>query len=287
MSERKVLNKYFPPDFDPAKIPRRSLGKEIQHKVRLMTPFSMRCNTCGDYIYKGKKFNARKERAAGEDYLGLQIWRFYIRCPRCSAEITFKTDPKNTDYVAELGAQRNFEPWRDEEFANEELRNEKKLEEEYNPMRALENRTTDSKREMDILDSLDEIRTKNAMNERVSSNDVLQKLQRESAEEILEAERRLQDEDDQLAKQIFQSEDGAIIRRVVEENSSRVSLIKSISFSNTKPVKKKDLKKSFGIVRKRESTNVDAVFEDKKRIKIPNMEIIPKLPIATYESDDE
>jgi Saf4/Yju2 protein len=30
----------------------------------------------------------------------------------CSAEITFKTDPKNTDYSAEHGASRNFERWR-------------------------------------------------------------------------------------------------------------------------------------------------------------------------------
>ena len=43
MSERKVLNKYFPPDFDPAKIPRRKMGKDKQQVVRLMAPFSMRC----------------------------------------------------------------------------------------------------------------------------------------------------------------------------------------------------------------------------------------------------
>lgn len=57
MAERKVLNKYFPPDFDPSKIPRRKIEKEAQQKVRLMTPFSMRCSTCGEYIGKGKKFN--------------------------------------------------------------------------------------------------------------------------------------------------------------------------------------------------------------------------------------
>lgn len=75
MSERKVLNKYFPPDFDPTKIPRKKASKQEQHKVRLMAPFSMQCNTCGDYIYKGKKFNARKERADGENYLGIQVCR--------------------------------------------------------------------------------------------------------------------------------------------------------------------------------------------------------------------
>ena len=38
-------------------------------------------------------------KVEGEDYLGIEIFRFYIKCPRCSNSITFKTDPKNTDYV--------------------------------------------------------------------------------------------------------------------------------------------------------------------------------------------
>lgn len=49
-----------------------------------------RCKTCGEYIYKGKKFNARKETVQNEAYLGLPIFRFYIKCTRCLAEITFK-----------------------------------------------------------------------------------------------------------------------------------------------------------------------------------------------------
>ncbi|CAG8782944.1 9851_t:CDS:2, partial [Gigaspora margarita] len=146
-------------------IPRRKQAKDAQHKVRLMTPYAMRCETCGEYIYKGKKFNARKETVEGETYLSIKIFRFYIKCPRCSAEITFKTDPRNTDYIAEHGASRNFEPWREERIAGEESKLQKELEEENNPMKALENRTIDSKREMDILDALDEIRTRNARNE--------------------------------------------------------------------------------------------------------------------------
>lgn len=55
------------------------LPKNRQYTVRLMAPFNMRCKTCGEYIYKGKKFNARKEDVENEDYLGIRIYRFYIK----------------------------------------------------------------------------------------------------------------------------------------------------------------------------------------------------------------
>ncbi|KAF5373104.1 hypothetical protein D9758_001732 [Tetrapyrgos nigripes] len=205
MSERKVLNKYFPPDFDPDLIPRRKQPRNSQQVVRLMAPFSMRCNTCGEYIYKGKKFNARKETVEGEDYYGIKIFRFYIKCTLCSAEITFKTDPKNTDYAAEHGASRNFEPWREEQAVEEEDRLAKLEEEENNPMKALENRTTDSKREMDILDALQDIRARNARNERVGNSvDLLERIGMEEIanEEDLE-KKKLEEEDEKLVREVF------------------------------------------------------------------------------------
>ena len=164
-----------------------------------------RCNTCGEYIYKGKKFNARKETVEGETYYGIKIFRFYIKCPLCSAEITFKTDPKNTDYASEHGASRNFEPWRDEAAAEEEDKLARLEEEENNPMKALENRTLDSKREMDVLDALQDIRARNARNERVAvSSDILDKLARDEVEREEAAARQLEDEEDErLVREVF------------------------------------------------------------------------------------
>ena len=54
-------------------------------------------------MYKGTKFNCKKEDVAGEAYLGMQIFRFYMRCRKCSAEITYKTDLQNMDYTVEQG----------------------------------------------------------------------------------------------------------------------------------------------------------------------------------------
>uniref|UniRef100_A0A1A7X2D1 Splicing factor YJU2 n=1 Tax=Iconisemion striatum TaxID=60296 RepID=A0A1A7X2D1_9TELE len=161
MSERKVLNKYYPPDFDPSKIPKLKLPKDRQYVVRLMAPFNMRCKTCGEYIYKGKKFNARKETVQNEHYMGLPIFRFYIKCTRCLAEITFKTDPENTDYAMEHGATRNFQAEKLIEEEEKRIQQEREDEELNNPMKVLENRTKDSKMEMEVLENLQELKELN------------------------------------------------------------------------------------------------------------------------------
>jgi len=206
MGERKVLNKYYPPDFDPSKIPKKKRSKNDQVKVRMMLPMSIRCNTCGEYLYRGKKFNSRKETVTGEEYLGIKIFRFYIKCTRCSAELTIKTDPKNSDYQCEFGASRNFEPWRENAKVIEDAKGQREQEELGDAMKALENRTTDSKVEMDILDALDEIRSLNA---RQSKMDPLEVLIAKQAEEEAE-EQRLNEEDEELVKVAF----GGTVKRI-------------------------------------------------------------------------
>ncbi|ETV87697.1 hypothetical protein H257_01180 [Aphanomyces astaci] len=176
MGERKVLNKYFPPDFDPRLIPRRKIPKNKQIEVRMMLPFSIQCNACGEFMYQGKKFNSRKEDVMDEDYFGVKIFRFYIRCSMCSNEITFKTDPKNGDYATEHGCKRNFEQWREREADEAAILKEREEEEKGDSMKALENRTLDSKREMDIIDALDEIKAINQRHAKVDTDAILTKF---------------------------------------------------------------------------------------------------------------
>ena len=139
MGERKVLNKYYPPDFDPAKLPR---GKRPDHnsmKVRMMLPMSVQCKTCGTFMYKGTKFNMKKEDCQNETYLGIQIFRFYFRCSACAAEITMKTDPQNADSNMEIGATRNYEPWREKEQVTALTKAQREEEERGNAMKVERN----------------------------------------------------------------------------------------------------------------------------------------------------
>ncbi|KAI8957145.1 DUF572-domain-containing protein [Daldinia sp. FL1419] len=152
MSERKVLTKYYPPDFDPSQIKRvkgpKNAGPKVQ-TVRLAAP-----------LYVLFFFNARKETPLDEKYLGIQIFS------------TLKLD--STSDACESGAKRSTEPWRigRDETDEERLDRLEKEEEERNAMVELEAKTVDAKREMAVADALDEIRTRNARLERANQEGV-------------------------------------------------------------------------------------------------------------------
>lgn len=163
MGERKVLNKYIPADFDPSLVPRTKKPKDGMVSVRMMLPFSIQCSTCSTFMYRGRKFNSKKEPVQGPNgkYLGIQRFRFYIKCTACSRPVTFLTDPQNADYEMESGATRNYEVYKDKAKTEEANIEEQEIEEKEDPMKALENRVLESQREMQDLDNLEEIKAMN------------------------------------------------------------------------------------------------------------------------------
>ncbi|TKA29585.1 hypothetical protein B0A50_03598 [Salinomyces thailandicus] len=250
MSERKVLQKYYPPDFDPSALEKRrkgpkATGPKVQ-PVRLMAPFSMKCVSCGEYIYKGRKFNARKETTE-EKYYNITIFRFYIRCTRCSAEITFKTDPKHMDYECERGARRNFEVWREaklaEETEEEMLDRLEKEEAERDVMGELEKKTNEAQTEMRVADALDEVRMRNAMRERGGVDGALSGVAGAARGEQDENAERVEKEIAEEARLAFLSATGERIRRLdeaVELEEPWASSSSSSTLSSLDGMKKSD-----------------------------------------------
>lgn len=132
---------------------------------------SIQCANCREFIYKGKKFNARKEWS-GRDYLGIKIWRFFFKCPMCSVEITFLTDPKNSNYEVERNAIRNYEAWRQEEKAEEILQSQQQ-QLEADALAAVEAKSRSNRLETEVMDAIEDVLERNAAAEKMNAVDSL------------------------------------------------------------------------------------------------------------------
>jgi hypothetical protein len=171
MGERKGLVTYISPDFDPSLLTKKKSKKTVnaREEIRLALPFSLQCTACHEFMYKGRKFNAKKEVVTGENYLGVKILRFYIRCGRCSSHITFKSDPKNGSYVPENGCTKNFEAWHAAKAAAD-AEAIIEIEDKQDAMKDLEQRTASNQAEMAALDELAAIKEKGYQNDRLVSD---------------------------------------------------------------------------------------------------------------------
>lgn len=195
MSERKVLNKYYPPDYDPSLIPRVK-RKSKQNDVRIMAPFNMKCTTCGNYIACATKFNAKKEIVEDETYNNLHIYRFYIKCPRCMAAIVYRTNPKGQCYEVEQGATENFKALKvAEQLAREQAEAEEE-EEKIDPMKQLESRTKASKQQMEASEQIQNLRTIKHKFHSVDIDSLIESKRQEAAQESQLAITAPNDDDD-------------------------------------------------------------------------------------------
>ncbi|KAH3679312.1 hypothetical protein WICPIJ_008638 [Wickerhamomyces pijperi] len=222
MSERKSINKYYPPDYDPSKVVKTKnrkvkKGHAAMPTIRLMTPFSMICLNCNEWISKSRKFNARKE-STNETYLKMKIVKLHIRCPKCAQEIIFRTDPKSADFVMESGGKRAFDKENKNKVLKEETLEEtlSRLEREEREAREkelakdkkqtsleeLEKKLVDMKRQQDMNEEIDllhkkTLRIQDSLEKQHELNEKLKMTQ-------LERQKLQEDEDEKLAEKAFQ-----------------------------------------------------------------------------------
>ncbi|XP_043388637.1 coiled-coil domain-containing protein 130 isoform X2 [Chelonia mydas] len=122
MGERKGVNKYYPPDFDPAKHvslnkyrnshPLRERARKLSQGIliiRFEMPYNIWCDGCKNHIGMGVRYNAEKKKVG--NYYTTPIYRFRMKCHLCVNYIEMQTDPANCDYVIVSGAQRKEERW--------------------------------------------------------------------------------------------------------------------------------------------------------------------------------
>ena len=123
MAERKAVNKYYPPDFDPAvhgtlnayhgRHPLGNRARKLRTEgaviVRFEMPFNAWCDLCHTLLARGTRFNAAQQGAGR--YHSTRVYRFTMRCPCCGCQFALETDPAHADYRAVSGATRKTEDW--------------------------------------------------------------------------------------------------------------------------------------------------------------------------------
>lgn len=174
---------------------------------------------------QGLKFNARKANT-DENYLGIKIYRFTMRCKQCPESFAIKTDPKNSDYVCESGVKRNYEPWREKE----ELQQTEKAEREEadkDTMIALENKTADAKKEMEELDELDELKALKSLQSTISPDDVLKLKRKAESASRVEEEKNMEEMIKDEARQVFARKRAKIARNTEKPRTTIVPPIPS------------------------------------------------------------
>ncbi|KAJ1983918.1 Protein saf4 [Dimargaris verticillata] len=121
MAERKAVNKYYPPDWDPSKgtvnqlsgqHPLRDRARKLAEGilvVRFELPFPIWCQGCNRHIARGVRFNAEKQTVG--QYHSTPILSFRMKCHLCDNRFVIQTDPQNAEYVVTKGARCKIETW--------------------------------------------------------------------------------------------------------------------------------------------------------------------------------
>lgn len=134
MSERKAVNKYYPPEWTPqdgsinkfkGQHPLRERARKLDQGiliVRFELPFNIWCGGCGCHVGMGKRYNAEKKKVGM--YYSTPILSFRMKCHECPHWFEIQTDPKNTRYVVTSGAKQKDETWDPQSIGAEKIQSE-------------------------------------------------------------------------------------------------------------------------------------------------------------------
>lgn len=203
MGERKGVNKYYPPDFNPEKHgslnryhnshPLRERARKLSQGIliiRFEMPYNIWCDGCKNHIGMGVRYNAEKKKVG--NYYTTPIYRFRMKCHLCVNYIEMQTDPANCDYVIVSGAQRKEERWDMED--NEQVlttEHEKKQKLETDAMFRLEHGEADRSTLKKALPTLSHIQeAQSAWKDDFALNSMLRKRFREKKKAMQEEEEK-------------------------------------------------------------------------------------------------
>ncbi|ELK06740.1 Coiled-coil domain-containing protein 130, partial [Pteropus alecto] len=201
--ERKGVNKYYPPDFNPEKHgslnryhkshPLRERARKLSQGIliiRFEMPYNIWCDGCKNHIGMGVRYNAEKKKVG--NYYTTPIYRFRMKCHLCVNYIEMQTDPANCDYVIVSGAQRKEERW--DMADNEQVlttEHEKKQKLETDAMFRLEHGEADRSTLRKALPTLSHIQeAQSAWKDDFALNSMLRKRFREKKKALQEEEER-------------------------------------------------------------------------------------------------
>ncbi|CAD7925932.1 unnamed protein product [Amoebophrya sp. A120] len=154
-------------DYDPEQVRK----KDYEHKLRLkkmklykkemieismIIPFTFICTTCGEFNYIGKKLRMEMEAIRGRIECGLQVYRFYAKCPNCHARFTFRTDPATQGYTLESGGKRTYEHGQDVAAGEELLEKNEKEAAQESDLKRIEQAAAQAADEMQMYNALEE-----------------------------------------------------------------------------------------------------------------------------------
>lgn len=293
MGDRKVVNKYIPADFDPSKVPRTKKPKDGLVSVRMMLPFSIQCSTCSTFMYRGRKFNSKKEAVSGPNgtYLGIQRFRFYVKCTACSRPVTFLTDPEHADYEMESGATRNYEVYKDEQKTREQQQEDEQQEETLDSMKALENRVLESQREMQELDHLEEIKAMNARHAHLQAQNGSLGNEANTVEMARQArasQQQQQQEETLLNEDGLTQEEEALVQSIQfgKKQNCSTEIIKRLNKEDEEKLEEKRKKDALALEQQlqQDMANKTKAAEKKKTI-VPIIKAKRKRIISNHEED--